>query len=89
MSIGGGFATERQMLQASIDSCRDAVKVVVRLNLYNGNFNVTGRKSPHSLYNAYLVTFEEGAIDYDHSDAHGFIRLNALRLRVNKMVQDK
>ena len=54
-----------------------------------GNVNVTGRKSPNSLYDADLVTFEEGAIDYDHSDAHGFIRLNALRLRVNKMVQDK
>ena len=49
---------------------------------------VTGRKSPNSLYNADLVTFEDGAVDYDHSDAHGFIRLNALRLRVKKMVQD-
>jgi argininosuccinate synthase len=49
---------------------------------------VTGRKSPNSLYNADLVTFEEGAVDYDHSDAHGFIRLNALRLRVNKMTSD-
>ena len=49
---------------------------------------VTGRKSPNSLYNADLVTFEEGAVDYDHADAHGFIRLNALRLRVSRMVSD-
>jgi argininosuccinate synthase len=61
---------------------------VVRIKLYKGNVTVTGRKSPNSLYNADLVTFEDGAVDYDHGDAHGFIRLNALRLRVQKMVQD-
>jgi argininosuccinate synthase len=76
------------MLQVAIDSCRDAVNGVVRLKLYKGNVIVTGRKSPNSLYNADLVTFEDGAVDYDHSDAHGFIRLNALRLRVKRMVQD-
>ena len=85
---GFWFSPEREMLQAAIDSCRDAVNGVVRVKLYKGNTIVTGRKSPNSLYNADLVTFEEGAVDYDHSDAHGFIRLNALRLRVNKMVQD-
>jgi argininosuccinate synthase len=85
---GFWFSPEREMLQAAIDSCRDLVNGVVRLRLYKGNVIVTGRKSPNSLYNADLVTFEEGAVDYDHSDAHGFIRLNALRLRVNKLTQD-
>ena len=83
---GFWFAPEREMLQAAIDSCRDAVRGVVRVKLYKGNVTVTGRKSPNSLYNADLVTFEEGTVDYDHADAHGFIRLNALRLRVNSMV---
>jgi len=83
---GFWFAPEREMLQAAIDSCRDAVRGVVRVKLYKGNVTVTGRKSPNSLYNADLVTFEEGAVDYDHADAHGFIRLNALRLRMNSMV---
>ncbi|MEC8641330.1 MAG: argininosuccinate synthase [Pseudomonadota bacterium] len=85
---GFWFAPEREMLQAAIDSCRDAVRGVVRVKLYKGNVIVTGRKSPNTLYNADLVTFEEGAVDYDHADAHGFIRLNALRLRVNSMVGD-
>ena len=85
---GFWFAPEREMLQAAIDSCRDAVRGVVRVKLYKGNVIVTGRKSPNSLYNADLVTFEEGAVDYDHADAHGFIRLNALRLRVSRMVSD-
>ena len=83
---GFWFAPEREMLQAAIDSCRDAVRGLVRVKLYKGNVTVTGRKSPNSLYNADLVTFEEGTVDYDHADAHGFIRLNALRLRVNSMV---
>ena len=85
---GFWFSPEREMLQAAIDSCRDAVRGVVRVKLYKGNVIVTGRKSPNSLYNADLVTFVEGAVDYDHADAHGFIRLNALRLRVNRMVSD-
>jgi argininosuccinate synthase len=83
---GFWFSPEREMLQAAIDSCREAVRGVVRVKLYKGNVTVTGRKSPNSLYNADLVTFEEGAVDYDHADAHGFIRLNALRLRVQQMV---
>ena len=85
---GFWFSPEREMLQAAIDSSRDAVRGVVRVKLYKGNVIVTGRKSPNSLYNADLVTFEEGAVDYDHGDAHGFIRLNALRLRIKKMVRD-
>ena len=70
---GFWFSPEREMLQAAIDSCRDAVNGVVRVKLYKGNVIITGRQSPNSLYNADLVTFEEGAVDYDHSDAHGFI----------------
>ena len=85
---GFWFSPEREMLQSAIDSCSYTVNGVVRIKLYKGNVIVTGRKSPNSLYNANLVTFEEGAVDYDHSDAHGFIRLNALRLRVNKMKND-
>ena len=84
---GFWFSPEREMLQAAIDSCRDAVNGVVRVKLYKGNVIITGRQSPNSLYNADLVTFEEGAVDYDHSDAHGFIRLNALRLRVQQMMR--
>ena len=86
---GFWFSPEREMLQAAIDSCRDAVNGVVRVKLYKGNVIVTGRQSPNSLYNADLVTFEEGSVDYDHSDAHGFIRLNALRLRVQQMMRTK
>ena len=86
---GFWFSPEREMLQAAIDNCRDAVNGVVRVKLYKGNVIVTGRQSPNSLYNADLVTFEEGAVDYDHSDAHGFIRLNALRLRVQQMMRTK
>ena len=85
---GFWFSPEREMLQSAIDSCSYTVNGVVRIKLYKGNVIVTGRKSPNSLYSADLVTFEEGAVDYDHSDAHGFIRLNALRLRVNKMTND-
>ena len=85
---GFWFSPEREMLQSAIDSCSYTVNGVVRIKLYKGNVIVTGRKSQNSLYNADLVTFEEGAVDYDHSDAHGFIRLNALRLRVNRMTND-
>jgi argininosuccinate synthase len=53
----------------------------VRLKLYKGSVAVVGRSSPHSLYDQDLVTFEEGAVAYDHRDAAGFIKLNALRLR--------
>ena len=86
---GFWFSPEREMLQSAIDSCSYTVNGVVRIKLYKGNVIVTGRKSQNSLYNADLVTFEEGAVDYDHSDAHGFIRLNALRLRVNRMTNDE
>ena len=79
---GFWFSPEREMLQAAIDNCQDMVNGNVNLKLYKGSVVVTGRSSPNSLYSEDLVTFEEGAADYDHHDAHGFIRLNALRLRV-------
>ena len=84
---GFWFAPEREMLQAAIDNCQDMVNGEVELKLYKGNMIIVGRRSPNSLYSEDLVTFEQGAADYDHHDAHGFIRLNALRLRVNEMAR--
>jgi argininosuccinate synthase len=78
---GFWFAPEREMLQAAIDHSQEFVSGEVRLKLYKGNVMVVGRESPYSLYDQDLVTFEEGAVAYDHRDAAGFIRLNALRLR--------
>jgi argininosuccinate synthase len=78
---GFWFAPEREMLQAAIDRSQIYVTGTVRLKLYKGNVAVVGRESKYSLYDQDLVTFEEGAVAYDHRDAQGFIRLNALRLR--------
>jgi len=78
---GFWFSPERDMLQAMIDKSQEFVTGRVRLKLYKGNVILTGRDSPHSLYDQDLVTFEEGAVAYDHNDAAGFIKLNALRLR--------
>jgi argininosuccinate synthase len=69
------------MLQAAIDQSQQYVAGQVRLKLYKGNVILVGRDSPYSLYDQDLVTFEEGAVAYDHRDAAGFIKLNALRLR--------
>jgi argininosuccinate synthase len=69
------------MLQAAIDKSQEFVSGRVRLKLYKGNVITVGRESPYSLYDKELVTFEEGAVAYDHRDAEGFIKLNALRLR--------
>ncbi|MEC9100967.1 MAG: argininosuccinate synthase [Pseudomonadota bacterium] len=85
---GFWYSPEREMLQAAIDYSQSNVSGTVRLKLYKGNTIVVGRKSEKSLYSADYVTFEQGAADYDHADAHGFIRLNALRLRLNKMMLD-
>jgi argininosuccinate synthase len=79
---GFWFAPEREMLQAAIDKSQDNVTGSVTLKLYKGNVIVTGRSSPHSLYSAAHVTFEDDAGAYDQKDAEGFIRLNALRLRL-------
>jgi argininosuccinate synthase len=78
---GFWFSPEREMLQAAIDQSQAMVTGSVRLKLYKGSAWVIGRESPHSLYDQDLVTFEEGAVAYDHRDAAGFIKLNALRLR--------
>src|SRR5206468_7317121 len=78
---GFWFTPEREMLQAAIDRSQEFVTGRVRLRLYKGNVDVVGRESRYSLYDQDLVTFEEGAVAYDHRDAEGFIRLNALRLR--------
>jgi argininosuccinate synthase len=79
---GFWFAPEREMLQAAIDYSQQKVSGTVRIKLYKGNVSVIGRESPNSLYDQDLVTFEEGVQAYDHNDAAGFIKLNALRLRV-------
>jgi argininosuccinate synthase len=78
---GFWFAPEREMLQAAIDASQEFVTGTVKLKLYKGHVAVVGRSSPYSLYDRDLVTFEEGKVAYDHRDAEGFIRLNALRLR--------
>jgi argininosuccinate synthase len=80
---GYWFSPERHMLQAAIDQSQTVVNGVVRLKLYKGNVQVVGRKSDtDSLFDEAIATFEEDAGAYDQADATGFIRLNALRLRV-------
>ncbi|WP_420547058.1 argininosuccinate synthase [Curvivirga sp.] len=81
---GFWFSPEREMLQAAIDKCNEKVTGTVRMKLYKGNVMITGRKSPYSLYNEGMVTFEEDDV-YDQRDAEGFIKLNALRLRLRNM----
>jgi len=76
------FSPEREMLQAAIDHSQAHVTGTVRLKLYKGNAWVVGRKSPYSLYSEKVVTFEDDAGAYDQKDAEGFIKLNALRLRL-------
>jgi argininosuccinate synthase len=79
---GFWFSPEREMLQAAIDKSQENVSGKVKVKLYKGNVSIIGRESPNSLYDQDLVTFEEGVQAYDHKDAAGFIKLNALRLRV-------
>jgi argininosuccinate synthase len=83
---GFWFSPERLMLQALIDKSQENVTGTVRLKLYKGNTAVVGRKSPKSLYSLAHVTFEEDAGAYNQRDAAGFIKLNALRLRVRAKV---
>ena len=78
---GFWFAPERRMLQAAIDESQTRVNGRVRLKLYKGGVTLTGRQSPDSLYDRDVVTFEEDQV-YDQRDAEGFIKLNALRLRL-------
>jgi argininosuccinate synthase len=86
---GFWFTPERELLQTLIDKSQEFVTGRVRLKLYKGNVTVTGRESLYSLYDPELVTFEEGAVAYDHRDAQGFIKLNALRLRTWAMRKRK
>jgi argininosuccinate synthase len=78
---GFWFSPEREMLQALIDKSQERVDGTVRLKCYKGQVRVVGRKSPNSLYSLAHVTFEEDSV-YDQRDAEGFIRLQALRLRL-------
>ena len=78
---GFWFAPERRMLQAAIDENQSQVNGTARLKLYKGNVIVLGRKSPNSLYDEDVVTFEADSV-YDQRDAEGFIKLNALRLKL-------
>jgi argininosuccinate synthase len=83
---GFWFSPERLMLQALIDQSQESVEGTVRLKLYKGFARVVGRKSPKSLYSLAHVTFEEDQV-YDQRDAEGFIKLNALRLRLAKALR--
>ena len=80
---GFWFSPEREMLQAAIDASQEQVTGTVRLKLYKGSVAVVGRKAPGSLYSLEHVTFEEDTV-YDQRDAAGFIKLNALRLKLLK-----
>ncbi len=86
---GFWFSPERRMIQALVDHSQASVSGDVRLKLYKGNTIVTGRRSPHSLYSMKHVTFEDDQGAYDQFDAQGFIKLNALRLRLGAMAGRK
>ena len=87
---GFWFAPERHALQALVAETQRDVTGIVRLKLYKGNIIAAGRKSPNSLYDQRIATMEgSGADAYDQSDATGFIRLQALRLKVRAAIADK
>ena len=82
---GFWFSPERRMLQALIDESQKSVSGRVRMKLYKGNVTCIGRESPNSLYSMKVVTFEDDQGAYDQFDAQGFIKLNALRLRLGAL----
>lgn len=82
---GFWFAPESEILRSMINQTQENVTGDVRLKLYKGSVTVTGRRSPHSLYRERIVTFEDDAGAYDQHDAEGFIKLQALRLRLRRM----
>jgi len=86
---GFWFSPERRMLQALIDTSQNSVTGTVRLKLYKGNVITIGRDSPNSLYSTRMVTFEDDAGAYNQQDAAGFIKLNALRLRLGATIGRK
>jgi len=83
---GYWFAPEREMLQTAVDEAQRRVSGTARLKLYKGNVIVAGRKSTNSLYRTDIATFEEDSV-YRQADAEGFIRLNALRLKIRARVE--
>ena len=85
---GYWFSPEREMLQTLVDETQKDVTGIVRLKLYKGNCTVAGVKSGHSLYDSDFATFEEEDV-YDQRDAEGFIRLNALRLKIAHLLKKK
>lgn len=85
---GFWYSPEMQMLQEMVDSTQKNVSGVVRLQLYKGNCRVMGRKSDNSIYREDFATFEDDSV-YRQKDAEGFIRLNALRLRIRKLLEDR
>ena len=82
---GFWFAPEREMMQAAIDASQENVSGVVRVKLYKGNVSIVGRKSDNSLFSEKIATFEDDEGAYDQKDAAGFIKLNALRLRLKAL----
>ncbi len=82
---GFWFAPEREMIQAAIDASQKNVSGIVRVKLYKGNVSVVGRKSDNSLFSEKIATFEDDQGAYDQKDAEGFIKLNALRLRLKSL----
>src|SRR6185436_11258835 len=79
---GYWWSPERKMLQTAIDASQQYVNGVVRLKLYKGNVIVAGRQSEQSLFDTKIATFEDDAGAYNQKDAEGFIKLNALRMRI-------
>src|SRR5438128_2840877 len=86
-TTASGFSPEREALQALVTETQRDVTGVVRLKLYKGNIIVAGRKSPKSLYDPKIATMEADASTYDQNDATGFIRLNALRLKLRSLAK--
>jgi argininosuccinate synthase len=84
---GYWFAPEREVMQTAVDETQKNVTGSVRLKLYKGSCSVVGRQSPYSLYRPDFATFEEDSV-YQQADATGFIRLNALRLRIRAMAKE-
>jgi argininosuccinate synthase len=85
---GYWYAPEREALQKLVDDATKNVTGTVRLKLYKGNVIITSRKSDNSLYHPDFVTFEEDTV-YDQRDAGGFIKINALRLKLKSMMEQK
>ena len=86
---GYWFSPEREMLQTAIDHSQRWVNGKVRLKLYKGNIEITGRESEDTLFDEAIATFEEDSGAYNQADAEGFIRLNALRLRTESLRDSK